>query len=155
MASFISQFQIDSNATSKNMELNDLRISICLRKSEVSVERVLVCDVTEKLMQPGKHCFPCSNTNEIGFLSKQLPNYSDVKVASSWHHSAKVQSTTVGNSIYILVIYLWQHWCRNLEKQNLPCSTIFSKTLHTKVLLTETSEFLKQITIIPHLIPCC
>ena len=33
-----------------NMELNDLRIIFCLRKSEVTVERISVCNITEKLL---------------------------------------------------------------------------------------------------------
>ena len=39
------------------MELNDLRVIICLRKSKVTVERIFiverisVCNVTEKLME--------------------------------------------------------------------------------------------------------
>ena len=38
---------------SKNMELNDLRIIIHLRKSEVSAERISVCKVIEKLAEHG------------------------------------------------------------------------------------------------------
>ena len=34
---------------SYSMQLNDLRKFICLKKSEVSVERISVCNVTEKL----------------------------------------------------------------------------------------------------------
>ena len=36
---------------SNNAELNDLRKSISLRKSEVSFERISVCNVTERLME--------------------------------------------------------------------------------------------------------
>ena len=46
-------------------ELNDLRIIICLRKSEVTVERISVCNVIEKLLGHGIHCLPCSYTNDI------------------------------------------------------------------------------------------
>ena len=49
----------------KNLELNDLRIIICLRKSEDIVERISVCNVIEKLMEHGIHCLPCSFTNGI------------------------------------------------------------------------------------------
>ena len=37
------------------MELQDLRITIYLRKSEVSVERIPVCNVFEKLAEYGEH----------------------------------------------------------------------------------------------------
>ena len=36
-----------------NMEFNALEIIICLRKSEVSVERILICNVIEKLAEHG------------------------------------------------------------------------------------------------------
>ena len=48
-----------------NTELNNLRIVICLRKSEITVERISVCNVIEKLMENGIHCLPCSHTNEV------------------------------------------------------------------------------------------
>ena len=55
-----------------NMELNDLTIIICLRKSEVSVERILVCYVNEKLMGHGIHiCHaPIPMTSLICYRSK-------------------------------------------------------------------------------------
>ena len=48
----------------KNVELNDLRKVNCLRKSEVSVERISVCNVNENLVEHGIHCLPCSYTND-------------------------------------------------------------------------------------------
>ena len=36
-----------------NVELNDMRIIICLRKSEVTGERISVCNVIQKLMEHG------------------------------------------------------------------------------------------------------
>ena len=48
-----------------NTELNDMRIIICLRKSEVTVERISVCNVIEKLMEYAIHCLPCSYTNSV------------------------------------------------------------------------------------------
>ena len=48
-----------------NTELNGLRTIICLRKSEVSVERILVCNVIEKLVEHGIHCLLCSNTSDV------------------------------------------------------------------------------------------
>ena len=46
-----------------NRELNGLRIIICLRKFEVSVKRISVCNIIEKLMEHTIHCLPCSGTN--------------------------------------------------------------------------------------------
>ena len=48
-----------------NTELNDLRKIICLRKSQVSVERISVCNVIENVMEHGIHCLPCSYTNNV------------------------------------------------------------------------------------------
>ena len=48
-----------------NTELNVLRKIICLRKSEVSVERLSVCNVTENLVEHGIYCLPCSYINDI------------------------------------------------------------------------------------------
>ena len=48
-----------------NTELNDLRKIICLRKPEVSVERISVSYVTENLAGHGIHCLPCSFNNDI------------------------------------------------------------------------------------------
>ena len=39
-----------------NTELNDLKIIICLRKSEVTAERISVCNVIKILMEHGIHC---------------------------------------------------------------------------------------------------
>ena len=47
------------------MELNDLRIIICLRFSEGTVERISVCNIIEKLMERGIHCLPCYYTNDV------------------------------------------------------------------------------------------
>ena len=38
---------------------------ICLRKSEVTVERISVCTVIEKLMEHGIHGLTCSYTNDV------------------------------------------------------------------------------------------
>ena len=43
-----------------NTELNDLRKIICLRKSEVSVDRISVCYIKNL----AEHCLPCSCTND-------------------------------------------------------------------------------------------
>ena len=55
----------------KNMQLNNLRIVICLRKSEMIVERISVCNVIENLMEHGIQCLPCSYTNDIIDISSQ------------------------------------------------------------------------------------
>ena len=46
------------------MELNGLRIFICLRKSEVSIEMIEFCNVIENLADQEKHFFPCSDISE-------------------------------------------------------------------------------------------
>ena len=43
---------------------NELKI-IYLRKSKVSVERLSVCNVIEKLMEHGIHCLPCSYATDV------------------------------------------------------------------------------------------
>ena len=48
-----------------NTELNDFMITVCLLKSNVSVERILVCHVIEKSMEHGIHSLPCSYTNNV------------------------------------------------------------------------------------------
>ena len=47
------------------MELNDWRIVVCLRKSQVTVQRISVSNVNEKFMEHGVHCLPCSHTNDV------------------------------------------------------------------------------------------
>ena len=47
------------------MELNDLRKIICLRKSEVSVERISVCSVIENLAEHDIRCLPCICTSDV------------------------------------------------------------------------------------------
>ena len=66
----------------ENLKLNDLTIIICLRKSEVTVQRISVSNVTEKMIEHGIHCLP-------------LWRHIDVWVRSPWRHSAKVLSTTI------------------------------------------------------------
>ena len=54
-----------------NTELNDLSKIICLRKFEDSIERILVCNVTEILEEHGIHCLPCACTNDVIYLLQQ------------------------------------------------------------------------------------
>ena len=49
----------------KITELNDLRKIICLRKYEVSGERISVCNVIKNLVEHGIHYLPCSYTNDV------------------------------------------------------------------------------------------
>ena len=42
----------------KNTELNELRITLCSRKSEVYVEKISVCNLNENLAGHGIHCLP-------------------------------------------------------------------------------------------------
>ena len=53
------------NTPTYNTELNELRIIICLRKSEVTFERISVCNVTGKLAEHGIYCLPCSYTTDV------------------------------------------------------------------------------------------
>ena len=46
-------------------ELIDLRITICLKKSEVSVERISVYIVVGNLVEHSIHCLPCSYSNDV------------------------------------------------------------------------------------------
>ena len=48
-----------------NTELNDLRKIICLRKSEVSVEKISVCYIIANLAAHDIHCLQCSYTNGV------------------------------------------------------------------------------------------
>ena len=41
-----------------NMKLNDLRMIICLKKCKVSVKRIPVCNVMEKMAKYGIHFVP-------------------------------------------------------------------------------------------------
>ena len=56
---------LDKSYDFQHCSLNVLRNLICLRKSEVTVERVLFRNVTEKLMEHGMHCLSCSYTNDV------------------------------------------------------------------------------------------
>ena len=52
MAGFNAKYAVETLQNTQNTELNDLRIIICLGKSEVIVvERVPGCNFSEKLMQ--------------------------------------------------------------------------------------------------------
>ena len=70
----------------------------------VCVERISVCNVTEKLVEHGIYSLPCYYTsNAIDFFLLQLRRPTDVTVTSLGCHSAKVLSTTVGNLIIAMV----------------------------------------------------
>ena len=48
-----------------NTELNGSRKIVCLRKSEVSVERISVCNVIENLAERNIHCLSCSFSDDV------------------------------------------------------------------------------------------
>ena len=48
-----------------NVELNELRIIIRLRNSEVSLGGISVCNVIRNLIEHGKYCQYCSYTNDV------------------------------------------------------------------------------------------
>ena len=54
--------------STENIELNDLRIIICLGKSEVTVENISVNNVIVNLMKHVIHCLACCYTNEVNDL---------------------------------------------------------------------------------------
>ena len=88
----------------KQEVINDLRMIICLRKFEFSDERISVCNVTEKLAEQLCHALK-PMTSEICYYG-DLRIHIDVKLMSSRRHSAKVQNTTIGNSIFTMAIDL-------------------------------------------------
>ena len=47
-----------------HMKLNENSIIICLRQSEISVERISACYVIEENSECGIHCLSCSGTND-------------------------------------------------------------------------------------------
>lgn len=88
-----------------NTELIDLIINISLRKSVVTVERIQVCYVIEKLAERGIHSLPCFGMNDVIYTPPyQLTVHTDVLVKSPRLRSAKVLSTTVGSSKIATVI---------------------------------------------------
>ena len=46
-----------------SMELNDLREDSCFRISDLSVERISVCNGIKKLAEHDIHCLPYSDSN--------------------------------------------------------------------------------------------
>ena len=69
------------NPTARSSKKNRNRTLIRLRKSEVFVERISVCNVIEKFMEHSIHCLSCSYNNDvIDLLSQQLLRHIDFKV---------------------------------------------------------------------------
>ena len=58
-----------------NMELNDMRKTICLGKSEglfvKKTQKKTVSNVIEKFVEHSIHCLPCSYMNDVTDLSPQ------------------------------------------------------------------------------------
>ena len=46
-------------------QAHDVVKIICLKKCEVSVERISVCNVIENLAEHGIHCLQCCYTNDV------------------------------------------------------------------------------------------
>ena len=65
MPTFLSRTNFMLCLKAHNMELNDLRIIIRFRKSEVSVERISFCNIIENLAEHDIHCLPCSYNNDV------------------------------------------------------------------------------------------
>lgn len=53
-------------------ELNNLRMIICLKKSEVSLELISVCNVIENLMEHGIHCLALAFMQEMPSSKSEL-----------------------------------------------------------------------------------
>ena len=53
------------STTINNTEFNESKKAICLRKSEVSVDRISVRNIIEYLAEHGMHCLPYSHTNDV------------------------------------------------------------------------------------------
>ena len=76
----------------------------------MSVERILVCNVIEKLAGHTIHCLPCIYTNDVIYLFPQpLRIHINILVISSSYNSAKVLSTAIGNSVIVAVTDIWRH----------------------------------------------
>ena len=61
----IQNTNVRKNDFKCNTELHDLRIIICLRKHEITVERISVFNVIEKLMEHDIYCLPYFYTNDV------------------------------------------------------------------------------------------
>ena len=58
-------YPFKDGASIKHWIINNLRKNICLRKSEVLVERISACYVIENLAEHDIHCLPCFFTNDV------------------------------------------------------------------------------------------
>ena len=81
------------------MTLNDLIKIICVRDSEVNVERISVCNVIINLAEHGIHCLPYYYTNDGINVTVTIMTSYYFKWTSSGCHSVKVLSTTVCYSL--------------------------------------------------------
>ena len=96
------------------------------------------------------YCLPCSDNNDdINLLLQQLSHHINVTVTSSRQHSAKVLSTTLGNSIIAMSSLVSEH-----GRQYMPCPANFSMMIQTEILSTEATDFLNQILFSSYLTPC-
>ena len=87
-----------------------------LRKSEVSVERISVCNIIEKLMGRSMHWLPCFYTNDV--INATVPSmtsywFQSDEVTSSGCHSVKEFSTIVSFTPVTMVTDLLCHLTYN------------------------------------------
>ena len=78
-----------------------MRIIICFRKFEDTVERIYVFNVIEKLMGHGIHCslcLPCSYTNDVKVL---LPYYDVILILSDVIGMTFCQGTCTKHSSWL------------------------------------------------------
>ena len=96
-----------------NTELNDLRKIICSRKSEITVERISVCNVNENLEEHGRHYLPCSYTNDV--IQICYCNNYDVILMSKRRHPNSILprdelNTPVCNSLSEMLPEIFIQW---------------------------------------------
>ena len=65
------QIKKQQQKNNNKKQFNDLRIIICLKKSEVTIVIISVCNVIENLAEHGIGCLPYSYINDILDLLKQ------------------------------------------------------------------------------------
>ena len=76
--------------------INDLRIIICSRNSEVFVERISVCNVDETLEEHGIHS--CHAPEPTASYICYHSNYEFILMSMQRHQDVILPSTTAGNS---------------------------------------------------------
>ena len=76
-----NQALLSINVSTYNTKLSYLRKIICLRKSDIFVEKISVPNINENLAEYGKQCLPSIDANDvINLIPTQLRVYTDVRV---------------------------------------------------------------------------